>query len=290
MQVFSLYEERKWCILLHRDLSNQKEVSGLGKDDCLALFCLEIFALGIQYLKSVVSLLSMMILFNNVKKINLSLTPQVFFQKLRIFQFNSSTFILFHCQARACLRLRWQYLQSLFNFIIFRSFSFLPPPPLCNFHPKVFYTLLSLFGYFPSVKRKYSIGFRKPLREQWSSLQMKQFISFMVWPRVMKSGLVYKGNIYSCCACRHQDSSFQQNTHILHRGCQKRHSYRGALVLSLQCFVGGLGRLARGETLVTCRAQKPCSWAEYACGTVDRQNCVFAHWAEYEMQIRPCLG
>lgn len=39
------------------------EVLGLHKDDWLALLCLEIFALGIQFLKSVISLL-LMILFN----------------------------------------------------------------------------------------------------------------------------------------------------------------------------------------------------------------------------------
>lgn len=40
------------------------EVLGLGKDDWLALLCLEVFTLGNQYLKSVISLL-LMIICNN---------------------------------------------------------------------------------------------------------------------------------------------------------------------------------------------------------------------------------
>lgn len=59
--VFSLSTKGKFYVLPHRDLSNQKEVLGLGIDDCLALLCLKIFAKGIQYLKSVISLLPMMI-------------------------------------------------------------------------------------------------------------------------------------------------------------------------------------------------------------------------------------
>lgn len=55
------------------------EVLGLGKDDWLALLCLEVFALGIQYLKSVISLL-LMILFNNFKENTCTPYTQIIFQ------------------------------------------------------------------------------------------------------------------------------------------------------------------------------------------------------------------
>lgn len=41
-----IYKERKWYILFSRDLFNEKEVLGLGKDDCLVLLCIGIFALN----------------------------------------------------------------------------------------------------------------------------------------------------------------------------------------------------------------------------------------------------
>lgn len=133
-------------------MSNQKEVSGLGKDDCLALLCLEIFALGIQYLKSVISLLPMMILFNNFKekKSNPSLYRKFF---SRSSEFSSLTIQhLFSSIARKS----YAYVSignKFFLTLLYLEFSlcFTPHLLFCDCHPNIlqFTFLLSIWLLSP---------------------------------------------------------------------------------------------------------------------------------------------